>query len=187
MGQKRPLISWNLAGWSRWTQLHKTGPCPCHDLVQISLFTPKCAATTTFEPRKETHNKNISGNSPNIFRIKYGTQKKYKVLLCTTARQDLYVESSEVHNFDINRCDEEKQKKHIAANWVATPVTLTGHIGSLREHIYAALVGTEKWPTFVLVDMSLSLRCDLCNVCPCAMYFRLLFFNGSENAVITLA
>ena len=114
-------------------------------------------------------------------------KKKYKVLLCTTARQDLYVESSEVHNFDINRCDEEKQKKHIAANWVATPVTLTGHIGSLREHIYAALVGTEKWPTFVLVDMSLSLRCDLCNVCPCAMYFRLLFFNGSENAVITLA
>ena len=41
-------------------------------------------------------------------------------------------------------------------------MTLTGHIGSLREHIYAALVGAEKWPTFVLVDMSLSLRCDLC-------------------------
>ena len=34
------------------------------------------------------------------------------------AKQDLYVESSEVHNFDINRCDAEKQKKHIAANWV---------------------------------------------------------------------
>ena len=71
------------------------------------------------------------------------------------ARQDLYVESSEVHNFDINRWDPEKQKKHIAANWVAPPVTLTGHIGSLREHIYAAFVGAEKWPTFVLVGMLL--------------------------------
>ena len=52
-------------------------------------------------------------------------------------------------------CDAEKQKKHNAANWVAPPVTLTGHIGSLREHTYAALVGAGKWPTFVLVGMSL--------------------------------
>ena len=73
-------VSWNLAGWSRWTQPHKTGPCPCHDLVQIALFTPKCAATTTFEPPKETHNKTISENSPNIFRIKYGTPKKMQGL-----------------------------------------------------------------------------------------------------------
>ena len=111
------------------------------------------------------------------------------------ARQDLYAESSEVHNFDINRCDAENQKKHIAANWVAPPVTLTG---SLREHICAALVGAEKWPTFVIicacryVSACLSrwavIYVNVCVcVCPCAIYFRLLFFKGSENTMITRA
>ena len=96
------------------------------------------------------------------------------------------------HNFDINKCDTEKQKKNIAANWVAPPVTLTGQSGNLREHIHGALVGQEKWPTFVLVDMSLSryavIYVNVCVcVCPCAIYFRLLFFKGSENIMITRA
>ena len=48
-----------------------------------------------------------------------------------------------------------KNRKNTSQKLGAPPVTLTGHIGSLREHIYAALVGAEKWPTFVLVGMSL--------------------------------
>lgn len=132
------------------------------------------SATATFEAPKKTHNKNISENSPYIFRINYGTQKECNVIICTTEASNwklyktlkcltapnkismLKVQRSEKHNFDINRCDAEKQKKNIAANWVAPPVTLTGDSGNLREHIHRALV-----------------KCVCICVCPCAIYFRL--------------
>ena len=66
----------------------------------------------------------------------------------------LKVQRSEKHNFDINKCHAAKREKRITANWAAAPVTLTGQSGNLREH--GALVGQEKWLTFVLVGVSLS-------------------------------
>ena len=121
--------------------------------------------------------------------------KKTEMYDC--ARQDLYVESSEVHNFDINRCHmrcRKTEKTHRSqlgsptsdfdwAHWQPAGAHLRS-FGRCGEVAYICAC------RYVSVCLS---RCaviyvNVCVcVCPCAIYFRLLLFKRSENNMISWA
>ena len=162
----------------------------------LPFHSKMCCDNNVWTSQRDPH-KNISENSPNIFRIKYGTQKKCKVLLCTTARQDLYVESSEVHNFDINRCHmrcRKTEKTHRSqlgsptsdfdwAHWQPAGA----HLRSFGRCGKVAYICACRYVSVCLSRCAV-IYVNVCVcVCPCAIYFTLLFFKESENAMITQA